>query len=129
MVRLGFLALLLIFLLPLGVRPAPEGGAVEAPLMHLVQRPQDQALILNLTLGRTSIDENFIVYQDKKRLLVPLGGITAALEINLPPDPDTGTASVFFINENRLFSLDVAKGTASVTGRTFVPEPGSVESQ
>jgi hypothetical protein len=129
MVRLGLLAFLLIFLLPLGVRAAPEGGAVEAPLMHLVQRPQDQALILNLTLGRTSIDENFIVYQDKKRLLVPLGGIMSALEIAIATDPDTGTASGFFINENRRFNLDLAKGTASVNGRTFVLEPGAVELQ
>src|ERR1700730_2590890 len=129
MARLGLLALLLIFSLPLGVRAAPEGGAAEAPLMHLVQRPQDQALILNLTLDRTSIGENFIVYQDKKRLLVPLGGIMSALEIAITTDPDTGTASGFFINENRRFNLDLAKGTASVNGRSFVLEPGSVERQ
>src|SRR5216684_537492 len=130
MARLGHLALLFILLTPLDVRAAPEGGAAaEAPLMRLVQRPQDQALILNLTLNRTSIGENFIVYQDKKRLLVPLGGVMSALEIAITTDPDTGTASGFFINENRRFSLDLATGTASLNGRTFVLEPGSVERQ
>ncbi len=130
MARLGHLALLLIVLAPLNVRAAPEGGAAaEAPLMRLVQRPQDQALILNLTLNRTSIGENFIVYQDKKRLLIPLAGVMSALEIAITTDPDTGTAAGFFINENRRFSLDLAAGTASVNGRTFVLEPGSVERQ
>jgi len=130
MARLGHLALLFILLTPLDVRAAPEGGAAaEAPLMRLVQRPQDQALILNLTLNRTSIGENFIVYQDKKRLLVPLGGVMSALEIAITTDPDTGTASGFFINENRRFSLDLTTGTASLNGRTFVLEPGSVERQ
>src|SRR5260370_33544394 len=130
MARLGHLALLFILLTPLDVRAAPEGGAAaEAPLMRLVQRPQDQALILTLTLNRTSIGENFIVYQDKKRLLVPLGGVMSALEIAITTDPDTGTASGFFINENRRFSLDLTTGTASLNGRTFVLEPGSVERQ
>jgi len=130
MARLGHLALLLILLTPLDVRAAPEGGAAtEAPLMHFVQRPQDQALILNLTLNRTSIGENFIVYQDKKRLLIPLAGVMSALEIAITTDPDTGTASGFFINEDRRFSLDLAAGTGSVNGRTFVLEPGSVERQ
>src|SRR5260370_4079795 len=130
MARLGRLALLLIVLAPLNVRAAPEGGAAaEAPLLRLVQRPHDQALILNLTLNRTSIGENFIVYQDKKRLLIPLAGVMSALEIAITTDPDTGTAAGFFINENRRFSLDLAAGTASVNGRTFVLEPGSVERQ
>src|SRR5216683_4308543 len=107
MARLGHLALLFILLTPLDVRAAPEGGAAaEAPLMRLVQRPQDQALILNLTLNRTSIGE-----------------------ISITTDPDTGTASGFFINENRRFSLDLTTGTASLNGRTFVLEPGSVERQ
>src|SRR6266436_2709998 len=121
MARLGHLALLLIFVTPsgaLGAPAAPQGGAVEAPLMRLVQRPQDQALILNLTLNRTSIGENFIVYEDKKRLLVPLAGVMSALEIAITTDPDGGTASGFFINENRRFSLDLAAGRASVDGRT-----------
>src|SRR5260370_17347167 len=130
MARLGHLALLFSLLTPLDVRAAPEGGAAaEAPLMRLVQRPQDQALILNLTLNRTSIGENFIVYQDKKRLLVPLGGVMSALEIAITTDPDTGTASGFFINENRRFSLDLATGTASLNDPTFVLQPGPVERQ
>jgi hypothetical protein len=132
MARLGHLALLLIFVTPsgaLGAPAAPQGGAVEAPLMRLVQRPQDQALILNLTLNRTSIGENFIVYQDNKRLLVPLGGVMSAFEVAITTDPDAGTASGYFISENRRFTLDLAAGTASVNGRTFVLEPGSVERQ
>ena len=135
MARLGHLAVLLILLAPLGAHAAPEGAAApaptaaEPPLMHLVQRPQDQALILNLTINRTSIGDNFIVYQDKKRLLVPLGGVMSALEVAITTDPDTGTASGFFINDNRRFTLDLATGMANVDGRKFVLQPGSVERQ
>ncbi|HJT05361.1 MAG TPA: hypothetical protein VJ747_00435 [Stellaceae bacterium] len=97
--------------------------------MQLVQRPQDQALIVNLTLNRTPIGDNFIIYQDKKRLLVPLGGIMAAFEVAITTDPEAGTASGFFINEKRRFDLDLRTGKATFDGRSFVLEPGSVERQ
>ena len=143
MLRLGLLALLLILIsrpgalaaaaapTPPAVPAAPPAAADAdaAPLMQLVQRPQDQALIVNLTLNRTSIGENFIVYQDKKRLLVPLGGIMAALEIAIAADPDAGTASGFFISEKRRFELDLSTGRASFDGRSFTLQPGSVERQ
>ena len=142
MSRLG-LAFLLILMSPLGTQAAPAapapptapaapegiGGAAEAPLMRLVERPQDQALIVNLTLNRTTIGENFIIYQDKKRLLVPLGGIMSALELAITTDPDAGTASGFFINEKRRFDLDLSTGKATFDGRTFTLQPGSVERQ
>jgi hypothetical protein len=142
MSRLGHLAVLLILMSPPGalaapaptvptVPAAPHGasGAADAPLMKLVQRPQDQALIVNLTLNRAGIGENFIIYQDKKRLLVPLGGIMAALELAIATDPDAGTASGFFINEKRRFELDLSTGKATFDGRTFALQPGTVERQ
>lgn len=98
--------------------------------MRLVQRPQDQVLILSLMLNRTtSIGENFIVYQDKNRLLVPLGGIMSALEIAITTDPDAGTATGYFINERRRFDLDLTAGKVVFDGRTFILQPGSVERQ
>src|SRR5690348_17288606 len=143
MLRLGRLALLLILISPLGAQAAPAGpaaptvpaaangagGAAEAPLMQLVQRPQDEALIVNLTLNRTGIGENFIIYHDKRRLLVPLGGIMSALEVAITTDPDAGTASGFFINEKRRFDLDLKTGKATFDGRSFTLQPGSVERQ
>jgi hypothetical protein len=143
MSRLGHLAFLLILMSPLGALAAPPGptaptvpatpkgasGAAETPLMQLVERPQDQALIVNLALNRTGIGENFIIYQDKKRLLVPLGGIMSALEVAITTDPEAGTASGFFINEKRRFDLDLKTGRATFDGRTFTLQPGSVERQ
>ncbi len=129
MVRLGRVARLLVLLTPLCCLDPPASRAEEAPLTRLVERPQEQALVVNLTLNRISIDENFIVYQEKNRLLVPLNGVMSALEIAITADPETGTASGFFIREDRRFALDLAAGTASFDGRTFTLEPGKVERQ
>ena len=129
MPRLGRLARLLVLLTPLyGLDPL-DARAQDAPLMRLVERPQEQALVVNLTLNRISIDENFIVYQEKNRLLVPLSAVMSALEIAITADPETGTASGFFIREDRRFALDLAARTASFNGKTFMLEPGKVERQ
>lgn len=128
MARLGHLARLVVVLAPFSLATL-EARAQEPPLMRMVERPQDQALVVNLTVNRVSVGENLIVYPDKNRLLVPLNGVMTALELAITADPDTGTAAGFFINENRRFTLDLAAGTATFDGRTFTLEPGTVERQ
>ena len=129
MPRLGYLARRLALLALLACLGATESRGAEAPFMRIVQRPQDQALVVDLTLNRTSIGENFIVYQDKKRLLVPLAGVMSALEVAITTDPGAGTATGFFINDKRRFDLDLTAGKVIFDGRTFILQPGSVERQ
>lgn len=135
MLRPGHLARLLALLVPVcstmptGVFAAEAAAREEAPLPAVVQRPDSQALVVTLTLNRIDIGENLIVYQDGKRLLVPLGSLMAALEVAITSDPDAGKAFGFFIREDRRFELDLAKGTATFAGRTFTLPPGSVERQ
>jgi len=129
MPRPGDLARRLVALAFLACLGATETRGAESPLMRLVQRPQEQALVVDLTLNRTSIGESFIVYQDKNGLMVPLSAVMSALEIAIAADPDAGTASGFFINEKRRFALDLSTGTAQFDGRTFTLPAGKIERQ
>jgi hypothetical protein len=129
MTRLGPLACLLTILAALCSLTVPDARADEPPLMRLVEPPQEEASVVNLTLDRYSIGENFIIFPEKNKLLVPLSGVMTALEVAITADPDAGTASGFFINDNRKFALDLTTGTATFDGKTFALEPGTVERQ
>jgi hypothetical protein len=101
----------------------------EPPLMHLVERPESQAIVVNLVIDGTSIGENMIVYRDRDRLMVPLNGVMTALELQIAADPERGTASGYFINESRRFDLDLATGKAHFAGRELTLTPGQAERQ
>jgi hypothetical protein len=101
----------------------------EPPLMHLVERPESQAIVVSLVMNGTSIGENMIVYRDQDRLMVPLNGVMTALELAITADPERGTASGYFINEDRRYELDLATGRARFGTKEFALAPGQVERQ
>ena len=121
------LALLLLALLTIFSTGAAR--AEDAPLMHLVERPDDQALIVTVTINGASVGDGLIAYQDNGRLLVPLVALLNTLEIHVDSDPETGKAAGFFINENRRFEFDLASGTASIDGKKLALPPDKVERQ
>jgi len=128
MPRGRFKRLLLSLISALCLLPAALRAEDQGP-MKLVQRPEEQALVVSLRLNSVTIGDNLIVYQDGKRLLVPLGGVLRALELAITADPESGKASGFFINEDRRFELDLATATVRFDGRSFALAPGSAERQ
>jgi hypothetical protein len=97
--------------------------------MRLVERPESQAIVVSLVMNGTSIGENMVVYLDQERLMVPLNGVMTALELAIAADPERGTASGFFINEERRFDLDLATGKARFGTKEYALAPGQVERQ
>lgn len=105
-----------LFTSPVVAEPAP---------LEPVERPDDELLILELRLGRTTLYDGLLAYLEPgtRRLFLPLGETAAALGLAITTDPGAGTAEGWFLAENRRFSLDVTRRRVVVEGRVEeVPE-------
>ena len=81
-------------------------------------------LVLEVRLGRLTLSDGLLAYLHPGGVLLPLGGIAAALEFPITVEPDTGIAHGWFLAENRRFSLDLARREVVVEGRGN-PRPSS----
>ncbi len=103
-------------------RPDLAGG-----LPVPVQRSDDQLYILELRLKNWVLSEGLFGYAEEGGLLLPLGETARALEFPISVDPLTGRANGWFLSENRLFSLDIARREVVVEGRPGTVDPRFVE--
>ncbi len=102
------------------IEPAPSAPGTPG------QRPQfgpgaafaePELLLMALRLRDITLADDLLALLEGTVLMLPLGELARALEFRISVDPAAGRASGWFIRENRLFSLDLRRGTVVVEGR------------
>ena len=73
----------------------------------LPELTENNILILNVTCEKSLLSDSLIAYGDESQALLPLGEIAAALGFAIQVDPQQGTATGWFISEDRPFELNI----------------------
>jgi hypothetical protein len=108
--------------------PAAARAAQETPAGSLlVERPEADVLLLALRLDRSVLAEALPTYQEGGSVLVPLGEVCRLLGLGITVDVGRGLAAGFFIDERRLFALDVAARTVVAEGQPRRFDPARIE--
>ncbi|MFQ5774856.1 MAG: SPOR domain-containing protein [Kiloniellaceae bacterium] len=89
-----------------GPEQGQEGDAVS---IRPVRRPDEDLLILEIRLRSFILSEAMVGYLTPGGLLLPLGDLARALDFPITVEPESGRADGWFLSEDRLFSLDVAR--------------------
>ena len=108
------------------------GGEGENPdfdpnASKIVHRSDEEMLLLEMKLGGEILADAMPGFLNGSSLLLPLRDVTEVLEFPIGVDPAAGTASGWFIKENKLFYINVRRGAVVVEGRQSTMEPGMVE--
>lgn len=91
------------------------------------ERSDDELLILIMRLGDYVLSDGIFGYAKQGSLIVPLTDMMAALDFPIEVDPENGRAEGWFIDENRLFSLDLAASQAVIAGEVIPLNPSFIE--
>ena len=107
----------------------PNSPAVAGAVNEVVTRPDDDLLIFSLNLGRKTLVDALLTYEDLDtgKYYIPLSDFVDALEFPIEVAPRKGTATGWFLNEERAFKLDLPSGTAVVDGKSYTLSPSEVE--
>ena len=92
-----------------------------------VSRSDDDLLILELRLRSFVLSDAIEGYIEGGGLLLPLGDFTRALDFPISIEPEGGHAEGWFLDENRLFALDLQRREVIVEGRRMALDIGLVE--
>ncbi|WP_321492145.1 SPOR domain-containing protein [uncultured Desulfobacter sp.] len=85
----------------------------------------EHQVILNVEYERFVLNDGLLGYSDSQRLFIPLSEISRTLDFNINVNAEKGTASGWFISEDRTFSLDMSKGRVVTGPKTLaVPSDG-----
>ncbi len=98
-------------------------------VLERVQRPDDDLLIMSLTLGNVTIFDPLLIYEDldSGKYYLPLRDFFEGLEFPISVDLAKGTAEGWFLRGDRLFSLDLNSGKAFVSGEEYALSVDDVE--
>lgn len=99
----------------------------EVVSLEPVTRPDEELYILELRLKSFVLSEGLFGYVDGSALLLPLSELALALEFPITVTPDTGRADGWFLREDRIFSLDMARREIVIDGRRGRFDPRFVE--
>ena len=102
-----------------GINPHPPAGMITP-----VTRPDEDLLILELRFKQFTLKDALIGYLHDGGLLLPLDEFVRALEFPITVEPGSGRANGWFLDENRLFSLDLARHEVIIEGKraSFNPQ-------
>lgn len=92
-----------------------------------VYRQVDEELLLEVSLGGLVLADALPGYMNGSSLLLPLRSMAEALEFPIGVDPSSGTASGWYIKENRLFYMNVRRASVVINGRSDSFDPAMVE--
>lgn len=84
--------------------------------IQVVQRSEDDLLLLSLHLGNITLADDLEAYQYPGGVLLPLGRVCSLLEIGVKVSASSGTAEGFVLRGDRKFRLDLAKRSATING-------------
>ncbi len=113
-----------------GVGEETDAGQVEEggpePLKQ-VTRPDEQLLILEIRLRNYILSDGIFGYMRDGGLILPLGEFARTLEFGIEVDTVNGRASGWFMNRDKLISIDLLSHSAVIDGRKEEFDPGLVE--
>ncbi|MFB3135738.1 MAG: SPOR domain-containing protein [Rhodospirillales bacterium] len=129
-IALGFCAVLVVaVLIGRESRAQPPGNPGTDPdppaeTFTPVTRPDEDLLILQLRFKQFTLKDAFVGYLNDGGLLLPLGEFVRALDFPIAVEPESGRANGWFLSENRLFSLDLARHEVIIEGKraSFNPQ-------
>jgi len=87
----------------------------------------DNLLILEMKLDKFLLHRGMIGYGNDGNYLLPLGAVAEALDLVIDVAPKEGTASGWYISEDRAFRLDVGNYGVEIDGMPRDLNPGEVE--
>jgi hypothetical protein len=85
---------------------------------------EDGLLILELSLGKTILNDSLTAYREGDMLLLPIGQLADALQFPIQIDLDAKRAEGWFSEEDKTFLLDAARSRITISGQV-----ASVDSQ
>ncbi len=85
--------------------------------IKLVERSDDDLVLVALRIGRTTLADGIAGYATKTGVMLPLKQITEALQISIKVVPQEGQAEGWIINEENSFTLDVSRQEAVLKGK------------
>ena len=91
------------------------------------ERSDEELLILQMTLGKIILRDAIFGFPKQGSLILPLTDVVEALEFPITVDAENGRAQGWFLDENRLFSLDLAASKVVIAGEVRPVDPAFVE--
>lgn len=91
------------------------------------ERSDEELLILKMTLGKIILRDAVFGFPKQGSLILPLTDIVEALEFPIDVDVENGRAQGWFLDENRLFSLDLDASKVVIAGEVRPVDPAFVE--
>ena len=95
-------------------------------LLSFKEVPDEDFLIFALYLNNYILHEGVVLYQIEDKYFISLTGLFEALEFPIAVNVFEGSAEGWYLNEDRLFSLDLEQGTAQISDKSFILNPESV---
>nr|NJM02978.1 carboxypeptidase regulatory-like domain-containing protein [Desulfobacula sp.] len=89
------------------------------------QVSKENPLVLSLEYENHVLNSGLLGYGDSERLFLPLGEISRTLDFSIEVNSAQGTASGWFVAEDRAFSLDLSRLEVSADGKKMhIPKDG-----
>src|SRR5271170_5720834 len=107
-----FLTLVLMGLAWPGVASAEDSHTV-----NIVERSDDDLVLVQLRLGRAVLNESMTGYLVKNHLLLPLSQVAEALQFPIKVSAPEGQAEGWFLTPDNSFTLDAARHEVVVAGK------------
>ncbi len=107
----------------------PGATLVNAGRIVVVERAEEQVLLVAFTLNGMTIADSLPVYPIPGGALVPLGEFCRILQLAIEVDPAQGRATGWFIDPKRTFAFDALTGTVTLKGAARTADPRRFEIQ
>lgn len=104
----------------------PDDAPDDNPLVP-IERDDLDLLLLEIRLNSLILVEDMPAYIQGSSIVIPLRDLSQILDFPIGVDPLAGTANGWFVRENNLFSLNVARGEVVIAGKVTPFDPRLVE--
>lgn len=101
--------------------------SAQSPIAVEPPHAGESDVLLEVLVDRQRVSDAIVAYQSGDHLLLPLGELAGLLTLAITTQPDQGTASGFILDEERSFSLDVARSTVVLGGTSEAIDPRQVQ--
>jgi hypothetical protein len=115
-----------VLLLPFTLLSGPVTAVSVTPDVETRPLHQEHAtnlLLLEVHLGQYQLSEVIMAYQYRRHIFLPLGELARLLTLTIQTHPEQGSASGFVLSEERVFNLNVAQKSVTLTDKTEAVDP------